>query len=183
MKSRFTEMQIVSPWSMNPDNVQDEKGVVIKDFNYDGESLAHIWKRGSEDAFCFDLRTNVDFKLPRGQMAKVPTGLYIAMPGHMGCIMRERSGLADRGIRLHAGTLDADYRGEYFVIISYNPMVTIFEPNRIIPDTMTFRRGDRIAQAWFANADAALLRWKLLDLPNQLTDTTRGTGGFGSTGA
>ena len=89
-------------------------------------------------------------------------------PGIDGQI-RPRSGLTLKGIIGPLGTIDADYRGEIFVT-----MYTL-KPNTIY----RIREGDRIAQVVFnylANVD--------MDITDQeLTETNRGSGGFGSTGS
>jgi dUTP pyrophosphatase len=104
-----------------------------------------------------------------GARAAVPTGLAIALPlGHEAQV-RPRSGLALRnGVTLlnSPGTIDADYRGEIKVIL-----INLGE------DEFLVRRGDRIAQLIIA--PIAQARWQELD---DLDTTTRGAGGFGSTG-
>ena len=104
-----------------------------------------------------------------GLRVAVPTGLVIALPPGHEAQVRPRSGLALRnGVTLlnAPGTVDSDYRGEIKVIL-----INMGEEDFII------RRGDRIAQlviAPFTRTD-----WRELDSIDQ---TTRGPGGFGSTG-
>ena len=104
-----------------------------------------------------------------GQWAAVPTGISIALPPGTEGQVRPRSGLAARhGVTvLNApGTVDADYRGEVQVVL-VNFGDTPF----------TVERGMRIAQLIVA----PILRAQLFERKN-LVKTTRGTGGFGSTG-
>lgn len=183
---KFIEMQIVTPWAKpSPTGtIQDQydvNGKPIEDFMYDGASLAHIMKRGSPEALCFDIRSNIKVTLGKGQQARIPTGVHIAMPGHMGALMRERSGLAHRGLRLGAGTLDADYRGEYLVLLRYEPLPDVLEPYNI-PDMMVINRGDRIAQIYFTPEDPSALRWKIVSSKEDLPKSYRGVKGFGSSG-
>ena len=106
--------------------------------------------------------------LPGGR-ALVPTGLRIALPAGHELQVRPRSGLAlKHGIILpnSPGTIDEDYRGELQVIV----MNAGTEP-------FTVERGMRIAQAVLA----PVLRARWAEMP-ELPDTTRGLGGFGSTG-
>jgi dUTP pyrophosphatase len=106
--------------------------------------------------------------LPGGR-ALVPTGLTIALPHGYELQVRPRSGLAlKNGITLpnSPGTIDEDYRGELGVIL----LNTGAEP-------FTVERGMRIAQAVIAPVVRAAWR-EVTTLP----ETTRGTGGFGSTG-
>lgn len=106
--------------------------------------------------------------LPGGR-ALIPTGLRLAIPAGHELQVRPRSGLAlKNGITLpnSPGTIDEDYRGELGVII-LNAGTEAF----------TVERGMRIAQAVLAPVTRAT--W---DEVAELPDTTRGTGGFGSTG-
>jgi dUTP pyrophosphatase len=105
---------------------------------------------------------------PLGRAA-IPTGLCLEIPpGYEGQI-RPRSGLAlKNGITcLNApGTVDADYRGEVQVILA-----------NVSNEPFTVHRGDRIAQLVIAPVTRAQLA-----LVPALSPTTRGAGGFGSTG-
>jgi dUTP pyrophosphatase len=110
-----------------------------------------------------------DFVLPPGERRAVATGLRFELPSGIEMQVRPRSGLALRqGITLPnaPGTIDSDYRGELKVIMANSGS----EP-------VTIRRGDRIAQLVFA-------RYAAPDLveSNELAETPRGEGGFGSTG-
>jgi dUTP pyrophosphatase len=107
--------------------------------------------------------------IPPGGRALVPTGLTIALPTGYELQVRPRSGLAlKNGITLpnSPGTIDEDYRGELGVIV----LNTGTEP-------FTVDRGMRIAQAVIAPVVRAAWR-EVMELPG----STRGTGGFGSTG-
>jgi dUTP pyrophosphatase len=107
--------------------------------------------------------------IPPGGRALVPTGLAIALPPGTELQVRPRSGLAlKHGITLpnSPGTIDEDYRGELGVIV----LNAGTEP-------FTVERGMRIAQAVIAPVLRAA--WREVAV---LPDTTRGAGGFGSTG-
>jgi dUTP pyrophosphatase len=107
--------------------------------------------------------------IPPGGRALIPTGLSIALPPGHELQVRPRSGLAVRhGIVLpnSPGTIDEDYRGELSVIV----LNAGAEP-------FTVERGMRIAQAVLAPVTRAAWR-EVAALP----ETSRGTGGFGSTG-
>lgn len=107
--------------------------------------------------------------LAPGARALIPTGLAIALPAGHELQVRPRSGLALRhGIVLpnSPGTIDEDYRGEIGVIV-LNAGTEAF----------TITRGLRIAQAVLA--PVTRLAW---DEVESLDATTRGAGGFGSTG-
>lgn len=118
-----------------------------------------------------DLRAFLDapVTLQPLQRTIVPTGLYIALPDGYEAQVRPRSGLAAKhGITVlnSPGTVDADYRGEIKVIL----VNLSSEPFEIVP-------GERIAQMVIAAHQQA--SWEEVE---SLDDTTRGAGGFGSTG-
>ena len=103
------------------------------------------------------------------ERAMIPTGLAMALPPGFEGQVRPRSGLAAKsGITClnSPGTVDADYRGEMKVIL-----INLGE------DDFTIRRGDRIAQLVVAPVQLAAFAEV-----EELDDTARGAGGFGSTG-
>ncbi|MBX6743705.1 MAG: dUTP diphosphatase [Acetobacteraceae bacterium] len=107
--------------------------------------------------------------IPPGGRALVPTGLRIALPPGHELQVRPRSGLAlKHGILLanSPGTIDEDYRGEVQIIV-LNAGTEAF----------TVERGMRIAQAVLAPVVRAA--WREV---SELPETSRGAGGFGSTG-
>ena len=127
----------------------------------------------SASAAGMDLRAAVPegepMMLPPGARALVPTGLAIALPPGFEAQVRPRSGLAlKHGISClnSPGTIDADYRGEVKVLL-FNHGAEPF----------TIARGERIAQMVIAPVVQAVWRES-----ETLDDTTRGAGGFGSTG-
>jgi dUTP pyrophosphatase len=112
---------------------------------------------------------NAPLVLPPGQHALVPTGLSIAVPAGFEAQVRPRSGLAAKhGVTvLNApGTVDADYRGEIGVLLINHG-----------GEPFTIRRGERIAQMVIAS----VVRAELVVVA-ALSQTDRGSGGFGSTG-
>ncbi len=118
-----------------------------------------------------DLAAAVDapVTIEPGARALVPTGLTIALPEGYEAQVRPRSGLALRhGISLpnSPGTIDSDYRGEIQVILANQG-----------GEPFTVTRGMRIAQ--MVVAPVTRVAWAEADV---LADTTRGAGGFGSTG-
>ena len=128
---------------------------------------------GTAGAAGMDLRAAVpedqDLVIQPGARALVPTGLTIAVPAGYEAQVRPRSGLALKyGVTClnSPGTIDSDYRGEVGVILA-----------NLGPEAFTIRRGDRIAQ--MVVAAYATVAW---EEAISLTETTRGAGGFGSTG-
>ena len=116
-----------------------------------------------------DLRADEAFSLAPGERRLVPTGLAVEVPpGHEGSV-RPRSGLALRhgvGMVNAPGTVDSDYRGELQVILVNLGQAPV-----------AFARGDRIAQL----VVAPVIQAEVV-LVDGLTETGRGSGGFGSTG-
>lgn len=107
--------------------------------------------------------------LQAGQRGLIPTGLAIALPPGFEAQIRPRSGLAAKnGVTVlnTPGTIDADYRGEIKVILI-----------NLGQEPFTVERGARIAQMVVARHEIVL--WNLVE---NLDETGRGAGGFGSTG-
>lgn len=104
-----------------------------------------------------------------GERALVPTGFAMALPVGYEAQVRPRSGLAAKnGVSVlnTPGTIDADYRGEVKVIlVNFGPEPFIVE------------RGARVAQMIIAPITTG--EWKVVE---ELGETKRGAGGFGSTG-
>jgi len=116
-----------------------------------------------------DLRAAESLTLKPGARHLVPTGLSIALPQGFEAQVRPRSGLAVKhGITVlnSPGTIDCDYRGEVKV-----PLINHGQ------DDFVIARGDRIAQ--MVIAPVTRISWSEVD---KLDDTTRGSGGFGSSG-
>lgn len=128
-------------------------------------------KKASAEAAGFDLvAANIEpIVLESLARTLVPTGIAIALPRNHEAQIRPRSGLAlKNGITvLNApGTIDADYRGEIKVILV-----------NLGQESFTITRGMRIAQMVIANVTSAQLTPCF-----SLSESLRGTGGFGSTG-
>jgi dUTP pyrophosphatase len=103
------------------------------------------------------------------ERALVPTGLQIAIPRGYEAQIRPRSGLAYKhGVTVlnSPGTIDADYRGEWKVLLV-----------NLSDEPFTVTRSERIAQVVIAAHATARV-----EEVDQLGDTERGAGGFGSTG-
>ena len=128
-------------------------------------------KYESASAAGMDLRAALErpMILEPGERALVPTGLKMALPEGYEAQVRPRSGLAHRhGITMlnTPGTIDADYRGEVKVLA-----INLGE------DSFTIEHGDRIAQMVIAPVQQFEV-----EEADELPDSTRGEGGFGSTG-
>lgn len=118
----------------------------------------------------YDLRSAADFSIAPGERAMVPTGIAIAIPIGYGGFVQPRSGLAAKnGVTVlnSPGLIDSGYRDELKVILL----------NTDKNDTFEIKRGDRIAQLVIQKYET--VQWNVVE---DLEDSERGTGGFGSTG-
>lgn len=118
-----------------------------------------------------DLRAAIDTPiiLSPGARALIPTGFCMALPAGYEAQVRPRSGLAlKHGITVlnSPGTIDADYRGEVGVLIINHG-----------DQDFTVSRGDRFAQIVIASVTQGQF-----DVVQTLSETVRGSGGYGSTG-
>ena len=125
----------------------------------------------SEGAAGMDIRAflDEDITIPPLGRVRIPTGLRIEIPEGFEAQVRPRSGLAVKyGLTVlnSPGTIDSDYRGDLEVIL-----INLGASEAVIKD------GDRIAQLIIAPVCRAILTETLI-----LTDTIRGSAGFGSTG-
>lgn len=127
-------------------------------------------ERATDQAAGYDVRSAEEsVTLAPGDIRLVSTGLVMELPQSVECQVRPRSGLAlKHGITLpnSPGTIDPDYRGELRVIMQNTGQAPV-----------TLERGERIAQLVFARFETPVVREV-----DEVTDTERGTGGFGSTG-
>lgn len=121
--------------------------------------------RGTPGAAGIDLMAAVDTLIWSHTICAVPSGFAVQIPAGFVGLIRSRSGLAfKQGIHAFHGTIDADFRGEIVVGLSSAVHGTV-------------NRGDRIAQL-------VIVPVAMLDIveAEDLGETERGTGGFGSTG-
>lgn len=140
----------------------------IKIVNKSNHPLPHY---GTEASAGVDLRANITDPITLKPLERtlVKTGLFIELPVGYEAQVRPRSGLAYKnGVTVlnTPGTIDADYRGEIGVIL-----VNLSNEN------FTIENGERVAQMVIAKHEQT--DWELVE---ELSDTERGSGGFGSTG-
>lgn len=132
---------------------------------------ARLPTRGSEYAAGWDLYSLEEYVVPFRKSVKLRTGLRVAIPvGYEGQV-RARSSLGSKGLILpHSiGTIDADYRGELFVLMTWIGEGESYRVNA----------GERIAQLLISPIPEVSFKEVSIE---QLGDTKRGDGGFGSTG-
>lgn len=116
-----------------------------------------------------DLYAAEDLTLGPGERALAPTGIAVAIPDGYEGQVRPKSGLAlKQGLSVlnTPGTVDAGYRGEVGVVLI-----------NLGRETVEVRRGQKIAQMVFAKVERASL-----EVVEKLDESSRGAGGFGSTG-
>ena len=143
--------------------VQIKRTSELKDFD--------IPSYQTDEAAGVDLRASIEnsIKIRPWEREIIPCGISIAMPRGLEAQIRPRSGLAFKhGITIlnTPGTIDSDYRGEIKVILI-----------NLSKDEFIIRPKDRIAQMVFTSA----IQVKFKEVEN-LDQTRRGDGGFGSTG-
>ncbi len=140
----------------------------VKIINHSNNKLPHYETTGSAG---MDIRADIPEAIELTPMERilVPTGLHIELPTGYEAQIRPRSGLAiKKGLTLvnTPGTIDSDYRGEIkIIIINLSTQIQTIDP------------GERIAQMVIAKYEQ--IKWEPAD---NLSDTKRGSGGFGSTG-
>lgn len=139
------------------------------------EPTAKLPTRGTSGAAAYDLYANLPngpVSVTAGQIGvMIPLGVYTELPpGWMGLICT-RSGYAARGLFVvnAPGIVDEDYRGEWKIILGL-----------LGGKPVTINHGDRVAQVLLQPAET--LDFEVVDSREELSDTQRGTGGYGSTG-
>ena len=123
----------------------------------------------TDGAAGFDFVSIENVEISEGKTVMVRTGLAFAVPLGFELQVRARSGMASKGIIVTngPGTVDSDYRGEVKVLLT----------NVSHKGAFVIKHGDRIAQGVINQ-----LPWVCLVKRDELSETERGSGGFGSTG-
>lgn len=125
--------------------------------------------RGTAGSGCFDLYADADVFLGSGEIKKIPTGLAFEIPaGFCAVIYSRSSAFVNLGLIVGTHVIDADYRGEVSVAVRYDGRFPLY---RMI------HKGDRIAQFKLERVDNT----EIVQV-DELSETERGDGGFGSTG-
>jgi dUTP pyrophosphatase len=138
----------------------------------------------------FDLYSIEDVVLEPGVPVKVRTGIAVEGPPGWGFVLGDRSSMAARGVTYAGGRIDAGYRGEILVcLVNVNQPAysirTVRDAAGAVTVTLdrsdvsvTIRKGDKIAQMSPFEARTQLP----ITVVEELTSSTRGANGFGSTG-
>lgn len=155
---------------------------------------AVVPKYATKDSACFDLVASEDVVITPGATVAVPTGLAVEVPQGYRMTIYPRSGISLKTpLRManSVGVVDADYRGEVRVLLHNTAERTAYVTadaitldmqyaslDQQVPiGTFLIRKGDRIAQAAIEKIEQC--EFQVVD---ELSDTERGQGGFGSTG-
>jgi|TARA_R110002051_G_scaffold262731_1_gene322585 dUTP pyrophosphatase len=132
------------------------------------EESAAIPTRATDLDAGYDLYSVNDGVIPAGGRKVVGTGIAIAIPPPYYGRVAPRSGLAvKKGIDVLAGVIDAGYRGEVGVVLQ-----------NLSSEDFPYKKGDRVAQLILEQCNT--IDWVELD---ELEDSVRSDGGFGSTGS
>lgn len=125
-------------------------------------------KKGHETDSGYDVRLDTrSLFIKPSATVKLPTGVYLDLPYNHEVQVRPKSGLSSKGLLVHFGTVDSDYRGEVLVIAT-----------NLTSEPFALRADEKIAQLVFVRKDIIELE-QAEEISN---NTNRGTGGFGSTG-
>jgi dUTP pyrophosphatase len=135
------------------------------------QSVNPLPEYATEGSAGMDIRANLEQAVTLKSLERqlIPTGIFIELPLGYEMQVRPRSGLAIKhGITClnSPGTIDSDYRGELKVILI-----------NLSGEEQTINPGDRIAQLVVARAEQ--VEW---DAVNEISETSRSSGGFGHTG-
>lgn len=125
-------------------------------------------EKGHDTDSGYDLKTKHPFKLLPQQVKLIPTSLYLELDKHIEAQVRPKSSISAKGILVHFGTVDSDYRGEVQVVMQ-----------NLNDYGVEFEAGQKIAQIVFSEKTEVVLE----QTDTVSNDTDRGSGGFGSTGA
>jgi dUTP pyrophosphatase len=126
---------------------------------------AKVPTKGTELSAGFDLYCVIDAVFLSGEIRAIPLGFATDIPPELHARIESRSGLALKGMVVLTGVIDADYRGEWKVIMK-----------NLSRGSMSFTKGDRVAQCVLRYTPPAGFAEV-----SELSDTAR-EGGFGSTG-
>ena len=125
-------------------------------------------EKGHETDSGYDLKTKYAFKLLPNETKLIPTSLYLELDKNIEAQVRPKSSISAKGVLVHFGTVDSDYRGEVKVVMQ-----------NLNQHGVEFEAGQKIAQIVFNEKTEVVLE----QTDTVSNDTDRGIDGFGSTGA
>ena len=122
------------------------------------------YRKHTDDAG-YDLKSRINVNVFPGKTEKIPAGLVVEIPWGYAGLIRARSSGTLKGLDIH-GTIDSGYRGEIFLLT-----------NNLTDSPIEIKAGERIAQLVVVPCLV-----ETIELIDELPDSQRGIGGFGSTG-
>jgi len=136
----------------------------IKFIKLHQDAIPFVYTR--EDDACMDMYSLHDYYIRPNTTTIVKTGIAVEMPkGYFGQV-KGRSGLSSKGILVHTGTIEYEYRGDIGIILT-----------NISYDSFRISKGDRLAQF----SIHPIYKITLVEV-DKLSETSRGTAGYGSSG-
>lgn len=152
-------------------NTLTENALQVKIINKSSNPLPFYQTEGSAG---MDLYANIETPIELDSLERqlIPTGIFIELPLGFEAQIRPRSGLAFKnGISIvnSPGTIDADYRGEIKILLV-----------NLSKNKFVIQSGERIAQMVVAKHER--VNWQEVQTIEELSQTDRGSGGYGSTG-
>lgn len=130
---------------------------------FEGGQLPEYKRNGD---VCMDCKSRRNTVLKYGERTLIPLGFALELPAGFEAVVRPRSGNSKNGIDVAIGTIDTNYRGEVMACVINN------SGNDFFVET-----GDRICQ--LAIREVPTVSWNVV---KELSETERGSNGFGSTG-
>ena len=115
----------------------------------------------------FDVCTPDDAHLAPWIVTKIPLGFATEFPDGMRAVLHDRSSMAALGLHVVGGLIDSDFRGQWILLLLNSS-----------PNSITLSAGAKVAQVKFEIVPCTT--WKVVD---ELHESNRGTGAFGSSGA
>jgi len=146
-------------------------------------------ERGLKGDIGLDIKTAANFKMERGDVWNVMTGIKLVMPKGVFAVIKDRSGLAARGIRIAGGVIDPNYRGEIIANLQFEGFRSVFMERiysgaiafkTMALERIRFKKGQRIGQLVFF-PDIEYFFYPIFD-ERLIEQTNRGERRFGSTG-
>ena len=113
-----------------------------------------------------DLYSVEDLVLKPKYRAKIKTGISIELPKGYVSLIWDKSGMGSKGIKVLGGVLDSGYRGEYIIMLV-----------NLSSESLEIKKGQKIAQLLIQKVETPKI-----EEVKELSETSRGLGGFGSTG-
>lgn len=136
----------------------------IKVKKLDPESKVPLYANSTDAGM--DLFSTEDVVIKSGQLHKVKTGISIELPEGYVSLVWDKSGIASKLVKTFAGVIDSGYRGEYLIALM-----------NLGKEDYKIEKGDKVAQVLIQKVEHPDIL-----VVEELSETSRGTGGFGSTG-